>query len=664
MKNLAIVQARVGSKRLPFKVLKKIGKKSIIEILLDRLLKSKKIDKVIVAIPKKKNLLLKKLLMKNNIDFFEGSETNVLERFYKAAVKFNGKNIVRITSDCPLIDAQLVDQTIKLYESTNCDYTSNCYPRSFPDGLDVEIFSFKALKKAFENAKTNYDREHVTTFIKKDKNLIKNFLNSKNHELSKIRLTLDTKKDLVLIRKIFKNFNPKTLFSWKEILKYLKVQKKFKKREPKAQKLWKKAEKIIPNGNMLLSKNPNRFLPGLWPTYFNKAKGCHVWDLDGKKYIDMSTMGVGTNILGFQNNNIDKEVSKIIFKSNMSTLNCPEEVHLAEKLLDMHKWADMVKFTRTGGEANALAIRIARAASGRDKVAFCGYHGWHDWYLATNLKSKKNLNSHLINDLEINGVPKNLYGSIIPFKYNDFEGLKKILENNKIGVIKMEVVRDIQPERNFLKRVRNLATKKGIVLIFDECTTGFRQSYGGIHRYYGIEPDISIFGKALGNGYAICAVIGKKEVMEFAKKSFISSTFWSERIGPTAALKTLSEMKKIKSWKIITKIGKKIKKNWIKISNENKVPIDILGIDALPKFNIVSENNLEYKTLITQEMLKKGFLASNTIYVSTVHNEKHLDNYYDILNEIFKKIKKCEEGEYLSNYMETKSSKKDFGRLN
>ena len=424
--------------------------------MLDRLLESKKTDKVIVAIPKKNNSVLKKLLIKNKIDFFAGSEKNVLERYYKAALKFKGKNIIRITSDCPLIDAKLVDQTIKLYENSNSDYTSNCYPRSFPDGLDVEVFSFKALKKAFLNAKTNYDKEHVTTYIKKDKNLTKNFLSSKNHELSKIRLTLDTKNDLLLIRKIFKNFYPKTLFSWNEIVKYLKIEKKLKnnlkKSEPKTQKLWRKAEKIIPNGNMLLSKNPNRFLPGLWPTYFNKAKGCHVWDLDGNKYIDMSTMGVGTNILGFQNNNIDKEVSKIILKSNMSTLNCPEEVYLAEKLISMHKWADMVKFTRTGGEANALAIRIARAASGRDKVAFCGYHGWHDWYLATNLKSKKNLNTHLINDLEINGVPKNLSGSIIPFKYNDFEGLKKIVENNKIGVIKMEVIRDIQPQRNFFKK--------------------------------------------------------------------------------------------------------------------------------------------------------------------------------------------------------------------
>ena len=228
----------------------------------------------------------------------------------------------------------------------------------------------------------------------------------------------------------------------------------------------------------------------------------------------------------------------------------------------------------------------------------------------------------------------------------------------------MEVIRDILPKNNFLKKVRNLATKKGIVLIFDECTTGFRQSFGGIHKIYGVEPDISIFGKALGNGYAICAVVGKREVMEHAKESFISSTFWSERIGPAAALQTLSEMNKIKSWKIISQMGKKVKKNWLKISEENKVPIDILGIDALPKFSIVSKNNLAYKTLITQEMLKKGFLASNTIYVSTAHKEKYLSNYFDILNDIFKKVRKCEEGEFLSNYLETPLSKKDFGRLN
>jgi glutamate-1-semialdehyde aminotransferase len=670
MKILAIVQARLGSNRLPSKVLKKIGDRRVIEILLDRLSLSKKIDQIVIAIPNKNNSKLKKFLEKKKFEVFEGSEKNVLERYYRAAKKFNGKIIVRITADCPLIDSTLVDRTIDILQKKGGSYASNCYPRTFPDGLDVEVFTLKTLQKAFKKSKTDYEKEHVTPSIKKDKNIKKIAIKSKNQLLSQIRLTLDTKEDLIIIRKIFKKFYPDIFFSWKKTIQYyMKIKKmNFKKKKSsnhsKGQKLWVKANKLIPNGNMLLSKNPNRFLPKVWPTYFSKAKGCQVWDLDKKKYTDMSTMGVGTNILGFQNSNIDNVVKNTIFKSNMSTLNCPEEVYLAEKLIEMHKWSDMVKFTRTGGEANALAVRIARAASGKDTIAFCGYHGWHDWYLATNLKSEKNLNSHLIKDLKIKGVPKKLSGSIIPFKYNDFNYLKRLVEKNNIGVIKMEVVRDILPKNNFLKKVRNLASKKGIVLIFDECTTGFRESFGGIHKIYGVEPDISIFGKALGNGYAICAVVGKREVMEHAKESFISSTFWSERIGPTAALQTLSEMNKIKSWKIISQIGKKIKKNWLKISKENKVPIDILGIDALPKFSIVSKNNLAYKTLITQEMLKKGFLASNAIYVSTAHKEKYLSHYFDILNDIFKKIKKCEEGEFLSDYLETPLSKKDFGRLN
>ncbi len=671
MKILAIIQARSNSKRLPLKVLRSIGSKKLVEILALRLSKSKKINQTIFAIPNDNyNLKLKNFLRKKKLNFFLGSQNNVLKRYYEAALKFKGKIIVRITADCPLIDPQLVDKTIKLFQNAKVDYASNCFPRSFPDGLDVEVFSIHALAKTYREAKSIYEKEHVTPYIKKNNKFKKIFLYQKGKNLSKIRFTVDTLEDLTMVRKIFKKFQPNIFFSWKKAVSFIKKNKKinFKQKNLlysfKGQKLWTKAQKIIPNGNMLLSKNPNRFLPNYWPTYYKKAKGCEVWDLDGKKYVDMSTMGVGTNILGYQNSEIDKAVKKIISSSNMSTLNCPEEVYLAEKLTEIHKWSDMVKFTRTGGEANALAVRIARAATGKDKIAFCGYHGWHDWYLATNLNSSKNLNEHLIKDLKVKGVPKNLSGSIIPFKYNDYNSLKKIVERHNVGIIKMEVIRDIQPEKNFLQKIRTLATKKGIVLIFDECTTGFRQTYGGIHKLYGVKPDISIFGKALGNGYAICAVIGKKEIMEYAKDSFISSTFWSERIGPTAALKTLAEMEKIQSWKIITKIGKNIKKNWLEISKQNKVPIKIFGIDALPKFFIPSKNNLAYKTLISQEMLKKGFLATNSIYVSIAHKENYLSNYLDALNEIFKIVKKCEEGEPLNNFLETRLSKSDFGRLN
>ena len=255
----------------------------------------------------------------------------------------------------------------------------------------------------------------------------------------------------------------------------------------------------------------------------------------------------------------------------------------------------------------------------------------------------------------IKGVPKNLRGTAFPFDYNNFEQLEKIVKQKKIGAIKMEVVRNSEPKSNFLKKVRKLATDKKIILIFDECTSGFRQTYGGIHKSYGVEPDMAIFGKTLGNGYAINAIIGKKEVMEAAKSTFISSTFWTERIGPTAALETIKSMEKIKSWKIVSNIGKKIKKNWCIIAKENKVSINIQGIDSLANFSFNSSNHLHYKTFISQEMLKKKILASNAIYASIAHTPKILDRYFDALNEIFKKIKKCEnKSEKIENLLETK----------
>ena len=323
----------------------------------------------------------------------------------------------------------------------------------------------------------------------------------------------------------------------------------------KGQQLYEKAKKIIPGGTMLLSKRPEMFLPNNWPSYYSKSKGCKVWDLDGNELLDMSIMGIGTNTLGYGHDEVDAAVIQTVTNGNMSTLNCPEEVWLAEELIRMNPWADMVRFARSGGEANAIAIRIARAASGKDKVAICGYHGWHDWYLSTNHNLGDGLSGHLLPGLDPSGVPQNLKDTVFPFHYNNIEELEKLVNTQDIGVIKMEVVRNFGPEDNFLHKVRELATKKNIVLVFDECTSGFRETYGGIFKKYGVEPDMAMFGKTIGNGYALTAVIGKRDVMEAAQKTFISSTFWTERIGPTAALKTLEVMRRIKSWEIITEIG-------------------------------------------------------------------------------------------------------------
>ena len=415
---------------------------------------------------------------------------------------------------------------------------------------------------------------------------------------------------------------------------------------------------------MLLSKKPELYLPNGWPAYFSKTKGCEIWDLDNNKFFDLSLMGVGTNILGYSNNKVDKAVHKIIKTGNLSTLNCKEEVILAEQLIKIHPWADMVKFARTGGEANAIAIRIARAASGKDNVAFCGYHGWHDWYLATNIKNEKNLNQHLLKGIQTKGVPNNLKGSIFPFEYNNFNQLKDLIDKNKIGVICMEVMRNDYPKDNFLQKVRQIANKKNIVLVFDECTSGFRKNYGGLHLNFKVNPDIAIFGKALGNGYAITSIIGKRNIMETAQKSFISSTFWTERIGPAAAIETLNQMKRLKSWKVIDSNGKYIMKNWQKLAKNYGFQIEVKGLPALCSFTFKSKNNDKYKALITQDLLKKGFLASNSVYSSISHKRSIVDKYLEELDKVFQKIQNCENGNNINKYLKFKIPQKKFERMN
>jgi glutamate-1-semialdehyde 2,1-aminomutase len=432
----------------------------------------------------------------------------------------------------------------------------------------------------------------------------------------------------------------------------------------KGQELYKKAKTLIPGGTMLLSKRPEMFLPEQWPAYFSKAKGCKVWDLDGKEYTDVSIMGIGTNILGYGHEEVDEAVIRTVKAGNVSTFNCPEEVELAVKLIELNPWADMVRLARTGGESNAVAIRIARAASGRDKVAICGYHGWHDWYLSANLGDEQNLAGHLLPGLDPAGVPQVLSGTTLPFNYNNFQELLDLVNNHDIGVIKMEVTRNMGPEDNFLQKVRDLATERKIVLIFDECTSGFRQTFGGIYKMYGVEPDMAIFSKALGNGYAIAAIVGKKEIMQAAQKTFISSTFWTERIGPTAAVATLKVMEQLKSWDTITNTGLEIKKQWQQLADKHQLAISHWGIPALTGFSFLSEKNLAYKTYITQEMLSKGYLVGNSIYVSIAHTPEILEGYFFELEKLFADIREFENGKDVLSCLKGPVCHGGFKRLN
>ena len=676
-KIICIIQARYSSTRFPGKILKKINKKlTILEFLIERLKKSNHISEIVVACSNNpKDKIIIDICNKMNVRYFRGSENNVLDRYYKASKKFNADIIIRITSDCPLMDPVLIDNFINIFlQKKNLDYLSNTIERTFPDGLDIEIFTNKSLHTAWIKSSNAFEKEHVTPFLSTNKNIKKyNIIYKKN--LSQMRWTVDYQEDLKLIIFIIKKFKSNIHFSWKKVLNlekknksiFMKNKKFIKKNPPvnknSGQSLWKKAQLLIPGGNMFLSKRPEMFLPDFWPVYFDKSKGCKVKDLDGKIYYDM-TMSVGTNVLGYANHKVDKAVHDAIKKGIMSTLNCPEEVFLAKKLINIHKWSGGVKFARTGGEANALSLRIARTYTKKSKIAICGYHGWHDWYLSANLNKKDNLASHLLSDLGTDGVPKELKNTVFPFRYQKFNELLKIVNKQNIGIIMMEFSRNIDPDIRFIKKIRQLCNKKNIVLIFDECTSGFRQSFGGLHKFYKVFPDMAIFGKCLGNGYAISAVVGKKKIMDTSKNSFISSTFWSERIGFVAALKTLEEMEKNKSWTIITKMGFYVRKQLKSLAKKHKIKIDIWGLPALTGYTIKSDYSNYYKTYITQEMLKKGFLTGNCIYLSISHKIKIIDKYFYELDKIFKKIKTCKTIIDIKNLLDGPQSQKSFKRLN
>lgn len=675
MKIMALVQARMGSTRLPGKVMRPIKGIPMIELLLARLADSREVSQIIVVTSMdERNASLVEHVEALGYICEQGSENDVLDRYFQAAKEHHADVIVRITGDCPLVDPDLVDMAISRYLAEDLDYLCNNYPPTYPDGLDIEIFSFKALKKAWEEATDPFDREHVTPYLRRPGKFKTSAIRN-NKDLSALRWTVDEWVDFQVVERVFEHFYPLTDFSWCDVLDLqLKSPELFSSNQNiirnegavmgVGQKLWKRAKQVIPGGNMLLSKRAEMFLPDQWPSYFSKAKGCKVWDLEGNEYIDMSIMGIGTNILGYGHPEVDAAVQKTIVDGNMSTFNCPEEVYLAEKLVELHPWSDMVRFARSGGEANAIAIRIARAATGKDKVAICGYHGWHDWYLSANLADDASLDGHLLPGLLPNGVPRNLKGTVHPFAYNNYSELEALVNSQDIGVIKMEVVRNMGPEDNFLHKVRKLATERGIVLIFDECTSGFRETFGGLHKKYGVEPDMAMFGKALGNGYGITAILGRREIMEAAQTTFISSTFWTERIGPTAALKTLEVMGQIKSWDTITQYGLSVRKGWQDLADKYDLKINHWGLPALTGFTFSGDKALAYKTLITQEMLSRGYLAGNSLYVCIDHTPEVIADFLSNLDPIFALIKECEEGRDVGKLLKGPVCHAGFKRLN
>lgn len=386
----------------------------------------------------------------------------------------------------------------------------------------------------------------------------------------------------------------------------------------------------MPGGTQLLSKRPELFVPEHWPTYAHRASGCRVWDPDGREFIDMTTTGIGACLLGYADPDVNEAAKRAIDRGSLTSLNVPDDVELAERLVDLHPWSDRVRFARTGGEAMSVAVRIARAAVGRDTVAVCGYHGWSDWYIAANLGDDARLDGHLLPGLQPTGVPRALRNTALPFHYNRIDELDAIIarHGDDLGAIVMEPLRFDEPAGGFLEQVRATADRHGLVLVFDEITSGWRHTFGGVHRQLGVEPDVVVYAKSISNGFPMAAVVGRETVMDAAQDSFISSTYWTEAVGPAAALRTLDKMLASNLAEHVDAVGREFQTGVTQLADAHDLRLHVGGRPALTHIEFdYGDASAAVRTLFSQHLLDAGYLAGGAFYPTLAHDLGIIEDY-------------------------------------
>ena len=435
----------------------------------------------------------------------------------------------------------------------------------------------------------------------------------------------------------------------------------------RSQELWKRACELIPGGAQLVSRRPTRYAHGVSPAYAARAKGARFWDVDGNEYIDWMS-GIGSIILGYADPVVDDAVHQQIGDGTVYAVNHELEIELAEELVSAVPCAEMVRYAKCGGEACAIAVRIARGATGCDKVLFCGYHGWHDWYLAANLTGDSNLASHLLPGIEPIGVPKALEGTAIPFPYGDLNALGELLDEHRaeVAAIIMEPMRTEHPPEGYLAGVARLARERGVVLIFDEVTTGFRLTAGGVQPAIGVVPDMAVFAKSISNGYPMGAVVGRRDVMEPAAQMFISSTYWSDTIGLRAALTTLREIRRRNVPEQLDRTGRALQERMNAAAREADCPVTCRGLTIHPHLNFAvddPEQKAKAITLFIQEMAKRGCYAIGAFNLNAAQGEAELDQTAAAARETFALIARGLAENTLDALLECDLPKESFRRL-
>ena len=644
IRNLAIIQARMASERLPGKVLLKLGNITILEWVIRAVKKIKNIDDIVVATSYlKEDRLIEKLCKSKGVNLFKGNEQDVLSRFYEISKKRKPNNIIRITADCPFLDPKVCEEVLFLHELTDADYTSNTIPRTWPDGLDCEVIKYSVLRKAHIKAKLPSEREHVTKWIKNNQNIFKiKSLICPFSNFAKFRWTIDFKEDYKFMENIVMNFGDRNPLSYIDIARFLKknpkvfninknvkkitVEKNFykdvksknytKKEFINSKKLFNNSKKLIPLGTQTFSKSFLNWPKNNSPLFLTHGEGGRVWDVDGNEYVDL-VCGLLPVILGYCDQDVDYAIREQLNKGITFSLATKLEEKLAKLLKKYIPSAEQARFSKNGTDVTSAAIRLARYITRKQRIIVCGYHGWQDWYIGSTSMS--------------NGVPPQVKELTHTINYNSLEDLEKIFKKypNEIAAVIIEPVNYEKPKNSFLLEAKKIAHKFGSLIIFDEMCTGFRIHLGGAQAYFDVTPDLSCFGKSMGNGMPIAALVGKRNLMKHMDKVFFSGTFGGESLSLIASLTVIEKIESHSVINYLWKYGNILKKEVNKLLRKNNLD-KIIQLKGLPPWILLNFNNydsytkFEIMTLFKSSMIENGVLVSNSHNICFSHNQMDL----------------------------------------
>jgi len=636
---LAIIQARMGSSRFPGKTLAEISGKPMLWHVVRLVRAARAVDEVVVATTcVASDDPIARFCQREGIACFRGSEDDVLDRFYQAAKEKHADAIVRITADCPLIDSEVIDRVVTRFQEARSDYASNTLRCTYPDGLDTEVFSFAALERAWSEAVKPSEREHVTPYLLSGKFRTVNVESEAPVPLGTHRWTVDYPSDLEFVRKIYAELSENGGFGYRDVLDLLHRRPDLSvipaiisnegyysslyreaaagpaaRRSTTQSQAWlARSRKVIPGCAQTFSKSKNQYVQGVAPVFLQRGKGCRVWDVDGNEYIDY-VQGLLPNILGYANEEVNQAVSAQLAEGHSFSLPHPLEVELAERLTRLIPCAEMVRFGKNGSDATSGAVRAARAFTGRERIACCGYHGWQDWYIGSTTRHA--------------GVPDAVRALTHHFPYNDLLALEKLLQEHsgEFAAVIMEPVNFVEPALGYLQAVKEITHRHGVLLIFDEICSGFHFGLGGAQKRYGVVPDMACIGKAMGNGFPIACVVGRADVMKVFEEIFFSFTFAGEVSSMAAAMKVLDILEYTDALARMEASGRVLQDGFNALAKLSGLA-DRLTCLGQPSWSLIKfsdadgKDSLLLRSLVSQELTKRGILILVTHNMTAAHD--------------------------------------------